>query len=136
MIFLDSENWFIQGIKQIKIEQGKTAELMAIVIDTEVADIIAIDPQICFKLMSATSFQECQVASEENNLFCVAFEYINYMTQNINSDSIICNERFFAILMSDPKFIRIEKEKHKYGDMVKSGWSYINEQFIIPGEYE
>ena len=136
MIFLDAENWFVQGIKQIKMEQGKTAELIAIVIDTEVADIIAIDPQVCFKLLNSTNFQECQVVSEENNLFCVSFEYMDTKTKSMAYDSVICNERFFSIFMSDPKFIRVIEGVHKYGDIVKAGWSYINEQFVIPGEYE
>lgn len=130
MILLNSENWFIQGVKQAKMELGQTAELLALIVEDEVADVIAVSPEICEKLINATGFEECSINYPDPELFCVKFNYEG------TTDQILSNEMIYSILLSDPIIIKIIPETHKYGHMVKSGWSYLNGQFVIPGEYE
>jgi hypothetical protein len=38
-------------------------------------------------------------------------------------------------LLSNPIIARIE-EHHKYKELVTTGWSYIDGEFVIPGEME
>lgn len=120
----------MQGVKQAKMELGQTAELLALIVENEVADVIAVSPEICEKLIAATNFEECSIDSPDPDLFCVKFNY------NDVSDQIVSNEMIYSILLSDPLFVKIIPELHRHGDKVRSGWSYIDGQFVIPGEYE
>ena len=70
MINLQEEDWFIPGVKQIKVDLGESAKQIAVVIDNQIAFFIGVKYEIAEKLINGTSFSECETV---NGLFCVSF---------------------------------------------------------------
>ena len=130
MIILDFENWNVPGVKKVKLGLGETARMVLFVIDEEVVEIIGVSPEITNKLTSATNFQECPIALEIPDLFCVSF------TCDTGQERIIVDERMYSILLSDPQIIEGDESIHRHIQMVGLNWLYKDGQFIIPGEYE
>ena len=127
MINLQEEDWFIPGVKQIKVELGESAKQVAVVIDGEIAFFIGVKEEIGNKLINSTSFMECESA---NSLFCVSFIY------NGEMDQILCNEMTQAALLSNPELVYVDKAVQRHAELAEPGWLYVDGQFIVPGVYE
>jgi hypothetical protein len=127
MINLQEEDWFIPGVKLAKVAAGESAKQMAIVIDGSIAFFIGVKDEIADKLIKAVNFFECE---NINDLFCVSFTYENSV------DQILCNEMTQAALLSNPKFVYVDKDLQRHAELAEPGWLYIDGQFIVPGVYE
>jgi hypothetical protein len=127
MINLQQEDWFIPGVKQVKIEQGESAKQVAVVIDNQIAFFIGVKEEIANKLIGASSFQECD---NQEGLFCVSFDFEG------STEIVLCNEMTQAGLLSFPNLVIVDKNIHTYAELAEPGWLYIEGQFIIPGVYE
>lgn len=130
MIILDFENWNVPGVKKVKMGLGETAKMVLFVIEEEVVEIIGVSPEICNKLKSGTSFEECATAVAIPDLFCVSF------TCDTGKERIIVDEKMYSILLSDPQIIEGDESIHRHIQNVGLNWLYRDGQFIIPGEYE
>ena len=127
MINLQEEDWFIPGVKQIKVDLGESAKQIAVVIDNQIAFFIGVKYEIAEKLINGTSFSECETV---NGLFCVSF------ISEGSLDQILCNEMTQAALLSDPQLIYVDIDVQRHAEKAEVGWLYENGQFIVPGVYE
>lgn len=127
MINLQQEDWFIPGVKQVKVGLGESARQIAVVIDNQIAFFIGVKHEIAEKLMSATNFFECESV---NGLFCLSF------ISDGTLDQILCNEMTQAALLSDPQLIYVDIDVQRHAEKAEVGWIYENGQFIVPGVYE
>jgi hypothetical protein len=127
MINLQEEDWFIPGVKQIKVGLGESAKQIAVVLDNQIAFFIGVKYEIAENLMGATSFSECKSV---NGLFCVSFISEGAL------DQILCNEMTQAALLSDPKLVYVDIDVQRHAEKAEVGWLYENGQFIVPGVYE
>ena len=127
MINLQEEDWFIPGVKQIKVDLGESAKQIAVVIDNQIAFFIGVKYEIAEKLINGTSFSECETV---NGLFCVSF------ISEGSLDQILCNEMTQAALLSDPQLIYVDIDVQRHAEKAEVGWLYDNGQFIVPGVYE
>ena len=127
MINLQEEDWFIPGVKQIKVGLGESAKQIAVVLDNQIAFFIGVKYEIAENLMGATSFSECESV---NGLFCVSFISEGAL------DQILCNEMTQAALLSDPQLVYVDIDVQRHAEKAEVGWLYENGQFIVPGVYE
>jgi hypothetical protein len=127
MINLQKENWFIPGVKQVKVEQGESAKQIAVVIDRQIAFFLGVKEEIANKLLNGKSFLECNQLS---GLFCTSF------VVGTETELILSNEMTQAALLSDPEFILVDKNVQRHAELAEVGWLYVDGQFIIPGVYE
>ena len=127
MINLQEEDWFIPGVKEIKVGLGEYAKQIAIVIEGEVVFFIGVKEEIGEKLIRGTSFSECESA---NSLFCLSFIY------NGEAEQVLCNEMTQAALLSNPTLVYVDKDIQRHAELAEPGWLYQDGQFIIPGVYE
>ena len=127
MINLQEEDWFIPGVKQIKVDLGESAKQIAVVIDNQIAFFIGVKYEIAEKLINGTSFSECETV---NGLFCVSF------ISEGSLDQILCNEMTQAALLSDPQLIYVDIDVQRHAEKAEVSWLYENGQFIVPGVYE
>jgi hypothetical protein len=127
MINLQEENWFIPGVKQMKVALGESAKQLAVVIDGEVAFFLGVKEEIANKLLNATGFLECQAM---DNLFCTSF----IIEEEV--DQILSNEMTQAAFLSNPEFVLVDKDVQRHAELAEPGWLYQNGQFIVPGVYE
>lgn len=74
MIILDFENWNVPGVKNNKLAIGESANMVLFVIEGEVVEIIGVNNEVTEKLISASNFEECQLAMPISNKFCVEFD--------------------------------------------------------------
>jgi hypothetical protein len=128
MINLNEEDWFIYPNKEINMAKGKSAEQIALVVDGEIASFIGIDPNLSNVFLNATSFIECE--SLESGVFCIT------VSDGTNTETILCNEMIYAILLSSPTIVKVDISIHAYADRAEPGWLYVDGQFIVPGEYD
>jgi hypothetical protein len=126
IINFNTVDWYVNGVKQDRLASGIEGESTVFVINNKIVRIIGTDRWFSDLLMSADSFQEGQ---GKDDIFCV--EIMN----NGEKTLLICDEMLCAILLSDPIITKIE-EHHKYKELVSVGWSYIDGEFVIPGEME
>jgi hypothetical protein len=127
MINLQEEDWFIPGVKQIKVGLGESAKQIAVVLDGQVAFFIGVKQEIAEKLINGISFSECETV---NGLFCLSFISDGAL------DQILCNEMTQAALLSDPQLIYVDIDVQRHAEKAEVGWLYENGQFIVPGVYE
>jgi len=127
MINLQEEDWFIPGVKQAKVSLGESAKQIAVIIDGEIAFFIGVKEEIANKLLSATEFSECYPA---NGLFCTS------LFSESGIEQILSNEMTQAGLLSNPKFVLVDKNVQRHAELAEAGWLYIDDQFIVPGVYE
>jgi hypothetical protein len=127
MINLQEEDWFIPGVKQIKVGLGESAKQIAVVLDGQVAFFIGVKQEIAEKLINGISFSECETV---NGLFCLSFIFDGAL------DQILCNEMTQAALLSDPQLIYVDIDVQRHAEKAEVGWLYENGQFIVPGVYE
>jgi hypothetical protein len=127
MINLQEENWFIPGVKQVKVEQGESAKQIAVVLDRQIAFFLGVKEEIANKLLNGKSFLECNSLS---GLFCTSF------VVGTETELILSNEMTQAALLSDPEFVLVDKYVQRHAELAEIGWLYVDGQFIIPGVYE
>jgi hypothetical protein len=127
MINLQEEDWFIPGVKQIKVDLGESAKQIAVIIDNQIAFFIGVKNEIAEKLINGTGFSECEPV---NGLFCISFISEGALNQ------ILCNEMTQAALLSDPQLIYVDIDVQRHAEKAEVGWLYENGQFIVPGVYE
>jgi hypothetical protein len=127
MINLQEEDWFIPGVKQVKVQQGESAKQIAVVIDRQIGLFLGVKEEIVNKLLNGKSFLEC---SSLNGLFCTSF------VVGTETELILSNEMTQAALLSSPEFVLIDKEVQRHAEIAEVGWLYVDGQFIIPGVYE
>jgi hypothetical protein len=126
MINLNDINWNNPGVKQSRMDSGTLGEALAMIINSKVVSVLCIDKDFSDILCSATSFEEIDY---NDNSF-----YVKVIT--LNEEYLFkCDEMTQAILLSNCDLKPI-LEIHKYKEMVSVGWSYLNEEFVIPGEME
>ena len=127
MINLQEEDWFIPGVKIAKVAAGESAKQVAVIIDGQIAFFIGVKEEIANKLLSATSFLECESV---NGLFCTSFVI------DTTVDQILSNEMTQAALLSSPEFVLVDKDVQRHAELAEAGWLYQDGQFIVPGVYE
>jgi hypothetical protein len=126
MIILDEVKWTTPGVKADRVSKNILGQSLCLVINSVVVEILPIDLSVSEMLISSTNILEC---IEVDGYFCLNINYPG------GSETVLCDEKTQAILLSDPEFAPI-LESHKYKEFVTIGWSYINGEFIIPGEME
>ena len=124
MINLNEEDWFLPGVKHVKVEAGKTALQLALIIDGAIVDFIGVDPEIAEKFLNASSIIDI---GETNPGI---FEF------NVDGENVIANEKTYSIMVSEPTIVHVNLDVQKYADKAEVGWLYQEGQFIIPGVYE
>ena len=127
MINLQEEDWFIPGVKQVKVDLGESAKQIAVILDGQIAFFIGVKEEIAEKLINGISFSECETV---NGLFCLSF------ISDGSLDQILCNEMTQAALLSDPQLIYVDIDVQRHAEKAEVGWLYENGQFIVPGVYE
>jgi hypothetical protein len=120
-------DWSPVGVKSDKVASGIEGAATCLIINNKIVRIINVDLDFHNILTEAIEFKEGQ---GKENIFVV--EIIREGKEKI---IFICDEMLQAILLSDPIIVKIE-EYHKYKELVTTGWSYIDGEFIIPGEME
>lgn len=125
MINLNDCLWTKPGIKQDRIDRGLQGESLCIIIDSVVVHILPIDKDLSDKIKNA-EFSDGGIIGDQ---FCVNLIFDNGI------DQLLCDEKTYAVLLSEPIFSPI-LESHRYKEMVSEGWSFINGEFVIPGEME
>lgn len=127
IINFDTVHWSSSGVKLDKVASGIQGSATCLIINTKIVKIIPIDLDFHNILCEATEFKEGQQ------------KYDIYPVEILRSGKekilLLCDEMLQAILLSDPIIAKIE-EHHKYKELVGVGWSYIDGEFIIPGEME
>ena len=132
MINFNDHNWAFPGVKKQKINAKINAKALAFVIGTEVAETIAADEDFCNLLIKSDSFAESSIKDDLVN----QIYYVDLIKDSSVLNTIACYEKLQAVLLSEPKIYDLLDPKYKYGKMAGPQWSFINDQFIIPGEYE
>ena len=131
MINFNDVNWHYPGVKQSRIDSGILDGMpVALILDGIVVDTLGVDRWFAELLESATSFSE-QAADETTGTYIV-----DILQNGSVLDSLLCGEKLYAILMSDPVVVGYTLDRHKYAEVIAVGWHYVNDDFIIPGELE
>jgi len=128
-IIQDHIDWSLPGVKLSKIQEGILGSPIALVVGEEVALTMAIDKPFADILISADRFEENQDTDEINKIF-----YVNII-KDTSTIKFRCTEMVYVILLSDPIIIELN-DSYKYYRNVSPGWSYINEEFVLPGLME
>lgn len=126
IINFNAVDWHIDGVKNDKILSGIEGKSTALIINNKIVRVIGTDKWFSDLLLEADSFAESQ---GKDDIFCV------YIINGESKSLLMCDEMLHAILLSNPVFATIE-EHHKYKELVSVGWSYIDGEFVIPGEME
>lgn len=124
MISLNEEDWFVQGVKQRKIAEGKTAMQLALIVDGEIASFIGVSPEIANKFLNASEITD--VGETDPDIF----EF------NVDGERVVCNEKIYSIMLSSPTIVHVNLDIQRHADKAEEGWLYQDGQFIIPGVYE
>lgn len=127
IVNFDTVHWSSSGVKLDKVASGIEGSATCLIINNKVVKIIPIDLDFHNILCEATEFKEGQ---EKYDIYPV--EIVRPGKERM---LFLCDEMLQAILLSNPIIARIE-EHHKYKELVMTGWSYIDGEFVIPGEME
>jgi hypothetical protein len=131
MILIDDVCWNTPGIKRDRINRGMLGKAICFVLDDEMVDSIPLDEWFGNALLEATEFKESRIQPNNgSNLYSV-----DIMNDKIIIETLVCGEMLYSILLSEP-FITELPGNYKYGDVAAPGWKFINNEFVIPGEWE
>jgi len=131
MIIFNDINWLYPGVKLDRVNRGMFAASLALVIDSQIVRIIIIDKEYKDLFVNAQKFEESNLpVYKDRNLYPVKI-----IKESGEEEVLVCDEMLYAILLSDPKIIHLSN-KFKYYEILTEGWSYINDEFIIPGIHE
>jgi hypothetical protein len=111
-------------IKQKIKNDNLNGKALAFVIETEVADTMALTEWYANLLLSVDSFED---GGNADNIY-----YVKFIKNNNIVNILKCNEMQHAILLSNPKII--DYAEYENGMSVCPGWSFIDNKFTIPGE--
>jgi hypothetical protein len=128
-IIQDDIDWSLPGVKAKKMEDGTQGSPIALVVGDEVALTMAVDKEFADILISADSFEEDPESDES------IFKYIVKINHGENVTQFRCTEMVYAILLSNPNVLLIS-DIYKHYRYVAPGWKFINNEFILPGEFE
>jgi len=121
-------DWTRPGAKKQRVDNGTFASWVACVMDSKVVRNLIMDEWFDEVLLNAKTFED---ASSANNPFLVKIT-----SKDKKITNLVCDEMLYAILLSEPTLIKIDKTKHTHYKLIDIGWSYINEDFVVPGEIE
>lgn len=124
MINLNTEDWFIPGVKQDKVANGKTALQLALIVDNEIASFIGVSPEIADKFLNVS--QIIDIGEIEPNVF----EF------DMDGEKFRSNEMTYSIMVSSPIIVHVNPEVQRHAEKAEPGWLYQDNQFIVPGVYE
>jgi hypothetical protein len=110
--------------KDIIINSDIEGKAVAFIIDTDVVETIAATDWF-IDLMLSVDFFEDGGSDELNNLF-----YLNLIKDNEIIESLVCEEKLYAILLSGAKIIELNEQYENYL-AVYPGWHFINNDFVI-----
>jgi hypothetical protein len=125
MIDLKDYVWVGKEGKLQRVNAGIDGAALCFTIDSRVVHILPVDKSFADLLSSADEFID--LASEDS--FIVGIKTGDVI------EELLCSEIIYSILLSNPGLHVIES-RHKYKDLVSIGWSYIDDEFVIPGEME
>jgi len=128
-IIQDDIDWSLPGVKVKKMEEGINGSPIALVIGEEVALTMAVDKEFADLLISADSFEDDPESDESQSKYIVSINHSNNVTK------FRCTEMVYAILLSNPNVLLIS-DTYKHYRHVAPGWTFINNEFILPGEFE
>jgi hypothetical protein len=124
MINLNEEDWFLPGVKHIKVAAGKTALQLALIIDGAIVSFIGVSPEIAEKFLNLSTVSDIGETSPG------LFEF------NIDGEIVQSNEMIYSIMLSEPTIVHVNLDIQRHADKAEIGWLYQGGQFIIPGVYE
>jgi hypothetical protein len=124
MINLNEEDWFVIGVKQAKIAEGKTAMQLALIVDGEIASFIGVSPEIADKFLNASEIVDIGETNPE------VFQF------SIDGERVSSNEKIYSIMVSDPIIVHVDADLQRHAEKAEEGWLYQEGQFIVPGVYE
>jgi len=131
MLIFNDINWLYSGVKLDRVNRGMLAASLALVIDSEIVRIIIIDKEYKELFVSAQRFEESELPiNKDRNLYPVKI-----IKESGQEELLVCDEMLYAILLSEPKIVHLTN-RFKYYEILTEGWSYINDEFIIPGVNE
>lgn len=121
--------WKTAKDKESRVSQNIAGMAIAYVINNEVVHTDVVDASFGSILCSADSFSENSV-NEIKNVYMV-----DIVKDSTSIETAICDEMIYSLLMSDPKVFNID-DGHEYASLVETGWKYIDDTFILPGQFE
>lgn len=131
MLIFNDINWLYYGVKLDRVNRGMLAASLALVIDSEIVRIIIIDKEYKELFVNAQRFEESELPiNKDRNLYPVKI-----IKESGQEELLVCDEMLYAILLSEPKIVHLTN-RFKYYEILTEGWSYINDEFIIPGVNE
>jgi hypothetical protein len=131
MLIFNDINWLYSGVKLDRVNRGMLAASLALVIDSEIVRIIIIDKEYKELFVNAQRFEESELPiNKDRNLYPVKI-----IKESGQEELLVCDEMLYAILLSEPKIVHLTN-RFKYYEILTEGWSYINDEFIIPGVNE
>jgi hypothetical protein len=131
MLIFNDINWLYSGVKLDRVNRGMFAASLALVIDSEIVRIIIIDKEYKELFVNAQRFEESELPiNKDRNLYPVKI-----IKESGQEELLVCDEMLYAILLSEPKIVHLTN-RFKYYEILTEGWSYINDEFIIPGVNE
>jgi hypothetical protein len=131
VIIYNEINWSYPGVKQNRIDnQIEGGKPLAFIIGDTVVETMATDRWFADLMETVEEFRESDTPTQDNNFA------IDLVLNGSIVDTLICPEKIWAILLSEPTVIGFTQERYKYAEFVNPGWKYINSQFVIPGELE
>jgi hypothetical protein len=131
MLIFNDINWLYSGVKLDRVNRGMLAASLALVIDSEIVRIIIIDKEYKELFVNAQRFEESELPiNKDKNLYPVKI-----IKESGQEELLVCDEMLYAILLSEPKIVHLTN-RFKYYEILTEGWSYINDEFIIPGVNE
>jgi hypothetical protein len=131
MLIFNDINWLYSGVKLDRVNRGMLAASLALVIDSKIVRIIIIDKEYKELFVNAQRFEESELPiNKDRNLYPVKI-----IKESGQEELLVCDEMLYAILLSEPKIVHLTN-RFKYYEILTEGWSYINDEFIIPGVNE
>jgi hypothetical protein len=121
-------DWTKPGAKKQRVDNGTFASWVVCVMDSKVVRNLIMDEWFDEILLNAKTFED---VSSANNPFLVKIT-----SKNGKITNLVCDEMLYAILLSEPTLVKIDKTKHTHYKLIDTGWSYIDGDFVVPGEIE
>jgi hypothetical protein len=131
MLIFNDINWLYSGFKLDRVNRGMLAASLALIIDSQIVRIIIIDKEYKELFTNAKRFEESEFPiHKDRNLYPVKI-----IKESGEEELLVCDEMLYAILLSEPKIVHLTN-RFKYYEILTEGWSYTNDEFIIPGVHE
>lgn len=129
MLNINDVNWSRPGVKATKVAANVKGKPVAFIIGNKVVETMAVDAEFADLLKYSDDFIDNKTGANSAHA-------VDMMKNGQVLETLICSEKLWAILLSQPKIVLYADKPYRYGPMVVPGWSYINDDFVIPGEFE